>query len=120
MSFFEKHKDSLEKAIQATKERTFYAHHPEHPGAYKAESAEKGKADFENQLGNTFTQLLQTGNTATAGDEVSPYTSKALAISYPTIPHQHLNCQRQSSPRTMAKNHPQRACRHSHRNLRKG
>ena len=34
MSFFEKHKDSLEKAIQATKERTFYAHHPEHPGAY--------------------------------------------------------------------------------------
>ncbi len=86
MSFFEKHKDSLEKAIQATKERTFYAHHPEHPGAYSAESAEKGKIDFENQLGNAFTQLLQTGNTATAGDEVSPYTGNALAISYPTAP----------------------------------
>lgn len=84
MSLFEKHKDSLEKAISATQSRNFYAHHPEHPGAYGAESAEKGKVDFDNSLNHPFTQLLQSGTTATSGSEVSPYTAKTLGISYPT------------------------------------
>ncbi|HNI44734.1 MAG TPA: phenylacetic acid degradation protein PaaN [Chitinophagales bacterium] len=84
MQLSEQQKNSLDKAITAIQDRNFYAHHPEHPGAYGEEAANSGKAAFEQQLNKPFTQLLQTGTTAQAGDETSPYTGQKLGITYPT------------------------------------
>lgn len=81
---FDQHQTSLLRAVQAVHERTFYAHFPEHPAAYGETGMADGKVAFEKHLHNTFDQLKQTGTTSTVGDEVSPYTSDALGVAYPT------------------------------------
>lgn len=84
MQLSEQQKNSLDKAIAAIKDRNFYAHHPEHPGAYGEEAANSGKTAFQQQLNQPFTQLLQTSTTTQATDETSPYTGQKLGITYPT------------------------------------
>lgn len=84
MQLSEQQKNSLDKAIAAIKDRNFYAHHPEHPGAYTEDDAKNGKTAFEQQLNKPFTQLLQTETTTQTADETSPYTKQKLGISYPT------------------------------------
>ena len=83
-SLFEKHAETLQKAVKAIHERTFFAQYPEHPKAYGAEAIGKGKEAFEASLGKAFEGLLQTGTSGTAGEEESPYTGAALGVSYPT------------------------------------
>lgn len=84
MQLSEQQKNSLDKAIAAIQDRNFYAHHPEHPGAYGEEAANNGKNAFEQQLNKPFTQLLQTQTTQQTAYETSPYTQQKLGISYPT------------------------------------
>ncbi|OWY24289.1 phenylacetic acid degradation protein PaaN [Sphingobacteriales bacterium UPWRP_1] len=85
-SLFQQHHDALNKAIEALRQRTFYAHYPEHPKAYGPDAPAQGQQAFENQLNHPFTQLLQTGATAQAGEEESPYWGTSLGISYPITP----------------------------------
>lgn len=78
-------KEMIERAIRAIHERTFYAQYPEHPKAYGEEAPQKGQDTFNNQLGKSFTGLLQQNPVAWTGEEVSPYTGKSLGITYPVF-----------------------------------
>ena len=78
-------KEIIEKAIKAIHERVFYAQYPEHPKAYGEEAPNKGLEAYNNQLGKPFTGLLQQNPTGWSGEEVSPYTNKALGITYPVF-----------------------------------
>lgn len=88
MSLFLKHQPLLAKAIEALHTRTFFAAFPEHPApAVYGETADAdGQARFKSQLGKNFDELLQTGSSARAGQEESPYLREPLKISYPVAP----------------------------------
>lgn len=79
------YKEIIDKAVKAIHERVFYAQYPEHPKAYGEEAPVKGQEAYNNQLGKPFAGLLQQNPTAWVGEEVSPYTSKALGITYPVF-----------------------------------
>lgn len=84
MSLFEKHQETLKKAVEAIHKRAFFAHFPEHPKAYGAEAPVKGKQDFDKALHKQFGELLQTGTNGHAiGEEISPYWNKELGVTYP-------------------------------------
>lgn len=89
-SLFEKHKPTLEAAIKATSERTFFSPYPESPKAYAEDADARGKSAFQNQLNNKFTELLQTDEHAFIGEEVSPFLQLGLGISYPAFSPQQL------------------------------
>ncbi len=78
-----KHQTTLQRAIQANAERTFFANYPEHPKAYGDEGMAKAQDFYKNIVGNKFAELLQTGENTWGGEEVSPYTQKELGIQYP-------------------------------------
>lgn len=80
---FEKHRQTLEKAVKAIHERVFYAHYPEHPGAYGEDAPAKGKKAYEDSLDKPFKGLLQGGFRGRIGEEASPYTGKPLGVVYP-------------------------------------
>lgn len=86
MSLFEKHKATLNKAIEALHSRTFYAAFPEHPApAVYGETADAdGQAKFKAALGKKFEELKQGEPEGWAGQEESPYLQEPLKISYPT------------------------------------
>ncbi|GIL24214.1 MAG: oxidoreductase [Bacteroidota bacterium] len=81
------HHELLGKAIEALHARTFFAAYPEHPApAIYGETADAdGQAKFKATLGKRFTELKQTGETAWAGQEESPYLQQPLNISYPVF-----------------------------------
>jgi len=81
------HHQLLGKAIEALHARTFFAAYPEHPApAMYGETADAdGQAKFKATLGKRFTELKQTGETAWAGQEESPYLQQPLNISYPVF-----------------------------------
>lgn len=86
MNLYNKHKDTLNKAIDALHSRTFFAAFPEHPApAIYGETADAdGQAKFKAQLGKKFEELKQSNAEGWAGQEESPYLQDALKISYPT------------------------------------
>ena len=85
MSLFSQHSATLDRAVRALHERTFFAHYPEAPNAegYGADADATGRATYEAQLGQPFTALRQPDPTAWAGQEESPYTGQPLGITYP-------------------------------------
>ncbi len=83
MALYEKHQEAIEKAVQANRERTFYAHYPEHPKVYGKENSEEGEKNFEAMKGQPFRELKQEGAKEWVGEEVSPYTQEKLGITYP-------------------------------------
>ena len=85
MSYFEKHKDLIERSVKGLAERTYFAPYPEHPKAYGEDAPANGQKAFDAQLNNKYTGLLQTGETAWKGEEISPYTQESLGIQYPTF-----------------------------------
>lgn len=83
---FEKHRAIFERAQQACRERHCWSPYPEMPAKYPdaSQAQATGLAAFEAHLGTTF-ELPQPGvpvHTATAGEEISPYTGKALDVRY--------------------------------------
>lgn len=84
MSFFEKNKSIIERAVQANKERVFFAQYPEHPKAYGPDAGPNGETAYKNWLGNKYTELAQDAETW-GGEENSPYSRADLAISYPLV-----------------------------------
>jgi phenylacetic acid degradation protein paaN len=86
MSLFEKHKATLNKAIEALHSRTFYAAFPENPApANYGETADAdGQAKFKASLGKKFEELTQGNAEGWVGQEESPYLQEPLKISYPS------------------------------------
>ncbi len=84
-SLFEKHKDVIEKAIEAIHKREFYAQYPEMPSpkVYGEHAEAQQKEAFEKQVQNKFERLKQSHDSWLSSDEQSPYTQKSLGISYP-------------------------------------
>ena len=87
LSLFEKHRATIDTAINAVHQRSYYAAYPEMPSpAVYGETAEADqKQKFEAQLGNQFTRLKQKSDGWKVGSEQSPYTMQALGISYPVL-----------------------------------
>ncbi|MFI5135423.1 MAG: phenylacetic acid degradation protein PaaN [Chitinophagales bacterium] len=83
MSLFEKHKELLDRAVQAVRERTFYAAYPEIPKAYPEDATANGLEAFKNYQNRNFPLLLQKNSSQWQGEEVSPYTQESLAVKYP-------------------------------------
>jgi phenylacetic acid degradation protein paaN len=85
MSLYNKHKDTINKAIEALHNRTFYAAFPEHPApAVYGETADAdGQSKFKASVGKKFEELKQTNPQGWAGQEESPYLQEPLGISYP-------------------------------------
>ncbi|MGC5344214.1 phenylacetic acid degradation protein PaaN [Streptomyces sp. DT171] len=83
----DKHRATLDKAIEAIRTRAYWSPHPEHPKAYGeggapgSLSAAEGKAAFDAVL-HTRLALGQPGTDAWTGGEVSPYGPE-LGVEYP-------------------------------------
>ncbi len=87
MTLFEKHKETIHKAIDALHARTFFAAYPEHPSpAVYGETADAdGQSFFKTALGKKFDELKQTNPSGWIGHEESPYTQESLGITYPSF-----------------------------------
>ncbi|MEQ9592031.1 MAG: phenylacetic acid degradation protein PaaN [Cyclobacteriaceae bacterium] len=87
MSLFQKHKESIDNAVKALHDRTFYAAFPEHPSpkVYGETADADGQSKFKSFIGKKFEELKQTGEDGWAGEEESPYLQDPLKIQYPTF-----------------------------------
>jgi phenylacetic acid degradation protein paaN len=81
--FFERHRETLDRAVKAIAERGYWSPYPESasPKVYGEGSAEAGKAAFDALLDKPF-PLEQPGIIGTVGGETSPYGIR-LGITYP-------------------------------------
>ncbi|KAA6220814.1 phenylacetic acid degradation protein PaaN [Streptomyces albofaciens JCM 4342] len=77
----EKHRTTLDQALEAIRSRAYWSPHPEHPKAYGETAPADGEAAFEALRGKRF-DLDQPGTDDWTGAEVSPY-GIALNITYP-------------------------------------
>ncbi|KAF4408269.1 phenylacetic acid degradation protein PaaN [Streptomyces lycii] len=77
----EKHRSTLDQALETIHTRAYWSPHPEHPKAYGDSAAGDGKAAFEALLGSRF-QLDQPGTDGWVDGEVSPYGIE-LGVEYP-------------------------------------
>ena len=83
--FFERHRATLERAVQAIGERSYWSAYPESasPKNYGEGAAEAGKAAFDGLLGKRFA-LTQPGTVGQVGAEKSPF-GLALGVTYPKV-----------------------------------
>jgi phenylacetic acid degradation protein paaN len=81
--FFERHRATLDRAVQAIGERSYWSAYPESasPKNYGEGAAEAGKAAFDARLGKRFA-LTQPGTVGHVGAEKSPF-GMALGVTYP-------------------------------------
>src|SRR5438874_5553482 len=81
----DKHRETLERALRAIRERAYWSPYPEVPsGSIYGETAnDEGRAAFEAQRGSSF-HLDQPQTGEEVGGEHSPYGFD-LAIRYPGI-----------------------------------
>jgi phenylacetic acid degradation protein paaN len=81
--FFDRHQETLERALRAIREREFWSPYPEVPsGSIYGESAnDDGRAAFEARRDRSF-ELEQPGPNGEVGDERSPFGFD-LGIRYP-------------------------------------
>lgn len=77
----EKHRPTLDQALETIRTRAYWSPHPEHPKAYGETAAPDGQAAFEALRGTRF-ELDQPGTDDWTGEEVSPYGIE-LGITYP-------------------------------------
>ncbi|MET9860980.1 phenylacetic acid degradation protein PaaN [Streptomyces smyrnaeus] len=78
----DKHRPTLDRALEAIRSREFWTPHPEHPKAYGEGAAEEGKAAFDALRGSRFELPGQPVSGEWVATEVSPYGFE-LGISYP-------------------------------------
>lgn len=81
----DKHQETLNKAVQALHERTFYALYPEHPSpeVYGENADKEGRDKYKALLNNNFGELLQQDPEQWVGQEESPYLQQELGVKYP-------------------------------------
>ena len=75
------HGETLERALRAIDERSYWSAFPEHPKAYGEDAPDAGKASFDAMVGSTF-DTGQTNDGFVMVDETSPY-GVDLGVSYP-------------------------------------
>jgi phenylacetic acid degradation protein paaN len=80
---FERHRATLDRAVQAIGERGYWSAYPESasPKVYGEGAAEAGTKAFDALLGKRF-PLIQPGTVGQVGSEKSPF-GLALSITYP-------------------------------------
>jgi phenylacetic acid degradation protein paaN len=78
---YDKHRDTLERALAAIDHRSYWSPYPEHPKAYGEDAAAAGEEAFEARLGKPFA-IDQPHDGYHAVDETSPY-GIALSVEYP-------------------------------------
>ncbi|HEY5308872.1 MAG TPA: phenylacetic acid degradation protein PaaN, partial [Casimicrobiaceae bacterium] len=80
---YERHRATLDRAVQAIGERSYWSAYPESasPKNYGEGAAEAGKAAFDGLLGKRF-PLTQPGTVGQVGSEKSPF-GLALGVTYP-------------------------------------
>lgn len=85
-ALYEKHRPTLEKAVDASTRRYAWTAYPESPSSRIWGTAPPGlgKARFEALLGTDY-PLSMPGETGRTGAEVSPYTGEPLGITYPAV-----------------------------------
>lgn len=83
MSYYEQYRERIDRAIQANRERTYYAPFPENPKSYPEDAAALALSRFQACLNNDFTELLQEKPLRFEGEEISPYLQTGLGIRYP-------------------------------------
>ncbi len=83
---FEKHRKTLDKALDACSKRYSWTAYPESPSRkiHGDEKPLEGKVKFEAMLGVEY-PLHQPGEIGRVGAEVSPYTRAPLGITYPQV-----------------------------------
>ncbi|GAA2020868.1 phenylacetic acid degradation protein PaaN [Catenulispora yoronensis] len=79
--FTARHRETLDRALEAIRERAFWTPYPEMPKAYGEEAATTGKASYDAYLGGPF-PLVQPGTDELVGGETSPYGVE-LGVTYP-------------------------------------
>ncbi len=81
--FFERHRATLERAVEAIHERSYWSAYPESasPKVYGEGAAEAGKAAYDALLGKRF-PLTQPATVGEVGGEQSPF-GPVLGITYP-------------------------------------
>jgi phenylacetic acid degradation protein paaN len=81
----DKHRDTLDRAVQAARERGYWSVFPESPSprVYGESAAEDGRAAFEARLDTLF-PLTRRAASGAVGEEMSPY-GRRLGISYPRV-----------------------------------
>lgn len=81
-----KHRETLDKALDACSKRYSWTAYPESPSSkiHGEEKPRSGKARFEALLGSDY-PLAQPGDIGRTGAEVSPYTGEPLGVSYPRM-----------------------------------
>lgn len=94
---FEKHRATLDGALQAIATRGYWSPYSEMPSpkVYGETAAADGKAAFDAHLGQNF-ELNQPGQTGWIGSEESPY-GVALNVQYPLCDHEALLAAAQSA-----------------------
>lgn len=87
MSLFKKHEETINNAIKALHERTFFAAYPEHPSPkiYGETADADGQEKFKAGIGKKFEELKQENPEGWVGQEESPYLGDSLKISYPVF-----------------------------------
>ncbi|SHL61370.1 phenylacetic acid degradation protein PaaN [Actinacidiphila paucisporea] len=81
LSLAERHRETLDKALETIRTRAYWSPHPEQPKAYP--DAGEGKAAFEALLGKPFPfASAQPGTDEWTGGERSPYGIE-LGVTYP-------------------------------------
>ncbi len=85
-TLFEKHEETLEKALEACRTRAYWSPFIESPSTnlHGDTKVAAGKAAFDARLHKPF-DLEQPGEVGRTGAEISPYTQKPLGIDYPRI-----------------------------------
>ena len=85
-ALIERHRETLDKALQCCATRESWSGFVESPSAkiHGEAAVAAGRAAFEKQLGNSF-QLEQPGEIGRIGHEISPYTRQPLGIDYPQV-----------------------------------
>ncbi len=84
--YFERHRETLEKALDACRHRYSWTAYPESPSSkiHGEEKPRAGKARFEAMLGADY-PLELPGECGRIGAEMSPYTGEALGVTYPRV-----------------------------------
>jgi phenylacetic acid degradation protein paaN len=85
-ALYERHSDTLQRALTAIRERAYWSNYPEIPSGkiYGETAAKDGQAAYEAHLGSEFALPGQPGVDGTVGGERSPYGME-LGVTYPHL-----------------------------------
>lgn len=82
MELFEKHEETLKKAVATIRSREYWSPYPESPRAYGEDAPQNGEQAFQARLGGLF-EIDQPSSGTTTGGESSPYGVE-LGVLYPS------------------------------------